>query len=335
MASKCYIIAEAGLNHNGSLPLAKQLIEVAARAGANCVKFQKRNVDTLAVGHVLNAQDNRFPELGKTYREIRQRLEFNLEQYAELKACTESKGLDFLCTPFDHESVEFLEKLGVTRYKLASHSNTNLPLLEHVAALRKPVFMSTGACTLQELDDAVAVFKRHGTELTVLHCVSAYPTPPEEHNLRMIEMLRQRYGLPIGYSGHELGYLPTLAAVALGAVAVERHFTTDKKLMGFDHAISLEPQELSSMVKDIRTIEASLGEAEKRVSERELVTRNKYKVSMVSTRSIPKGAVITAEAITYRNPGTGIHPREAGRVLGKRAAVDIPEDTMIEPHMIG
>ena len=334
MASESYIIAEAGLNHNGDMAIARELIEVAAEAGADAVKFQKRNVGTLAVGHVLNAPDDRFPSMGTTYRQIREHLEFDFEQYLELKELVERSGLHFLCTPFDHESADFLERLAVKAYKIASHSNTNLPLLRHIASLGKPVYMSTGACTLEELDDAVAIFKEQDTELTVLHCVSAYPTPVEEENLHMIDVIRQRYGVPVGYSGHELGYVPTLAAVALGAVVVERHFTLDKKMMGFDHAISLEADELAAMVKDIRSVAASLGGLEKAVSEREMVTRNKYKVSMVSDRPIPKGTVITEEMITYRNPGTGIHPRDAGLVLGKRAVVDVPEDTMIEIGMV-
>ena len=334
MDSKCYVIAEAGLNHNGSMELARNLINVAAESGANAVKLQKRNVGTLAVGHVLNAKDDRFPSFGSTYREIREHIEFNFEQYIELKEHAEARRLDFLCTPFDHESVDFLEKLSVNRYKVASHSNTNLPLLEHIASIGKPVYMSTGASTLEELDDAVEVFKKRGTALTVLHCVSAYPTPIEEHNLRMIDVIRQRYGVPVGYSGHELGYVPTLAAVSLGAVVVERHFTMDKKLVGFDHAISLEPQELGAMVGDIRATGDSLGSPEKSVSEREMITRDKYKVSMVSRQRIPQGTVLTKELITFRNPGTGIHPRDASRLFGREASVDIPEDTLIEIDMV-
>lgn len=334
MDSKCYVIAEAGLNHNGSVELARDLIDVASESGANAIKFQKRNVGTLAVGHVLNAKDDRFPSFGSTYREIREHIEFNFEQYVELREYVEAEGLDFLCTPFDHQSVDFLEKLGVNRYKVASHSNTNLPLLERIASIGKPVYMSTGACTLDELDDAVEVFKRRGADLTVLHCVSAYPTPIEEHNLRMIDIIRQRYGIPVGYSGHELGYIPTLAAVSLGAAVVERHFTTDKRLVGFDHAISLEPQELGAMVGDIRAIGDSLGSPDKLVSEREMITRDKYKVSMVSRQRIPRGTTLTEELITFRNPGTGIHPRDTGRVLGRSASVDIPEDTLIEIGMV-
>ena len=334
MAESCYVIAEAGLNHNGDVDIAKRLIDVAAEAGADAVKFQKRTIEMLAIGPVLNAKDERFPSFGSTYREIREHLEFTFDQYVELKAAVEARGMDFLCTAFDSTAVAFLEGLGVAAYKIASHSNTNLPLLEQIASLGKPAFMSSGACTLEELDDAVKVFTSRNCPLALLHCVSAYPTPAEEENLSSMASLRGRYSVPVGYSGHEIGYLPTIAAVALGAVAVERHFTLDRTMVGFDHKISLEPDELAAMVRDIRTVELCIGTPDKVVSEREQVTRDKYKVSMVSGRAIPQGAVITEEMITYRNPGTGIHPRDAGHVLGKKAAVDIAEDTLIDQSMV-
>lgn len=335
MSGHCYVIAEAGLNHNGDVEVAKELVAVAAEAGADCVKFQKRHVDTLAVGSVLEAKDDRFPAFGSTYHEIRAHLELSFDEFEELKDLAQAKGLDFLCTAFDRESVDFLERLNVGAYKLASHSNTNLPLLRYVASLGKPAYLSSGASTQEEMDDAVAIFRSAGTELTLLHCVSSYPTPAGDENLSAIPGMRERYGLPVGYSGHEIGYLPTLVAVALGAVAIERHFTLDKKMVGFDHAISLEPDELKTMTRDVRGVEASLGVAEKQLTEKEMVTRNKYKVSMVSSRSISRGTIITEEMVTYKNPGTGIHPRDAGAVLGKRAAVDIAEDTLIERSMVG
>ena len=334
MADSCYVIAEAGLNHNGDVDMARRLTDVAAEAGADAVKFQKRTVDTLAIGPVLNAPDGRFPTFGSTYREIRERLEFNFDQYVELKATVEANGMDFLCTAFDSDAVAFLEELGVGAYKVASHSNTNLPLLAQIASVGKHVFMSSGACTQDELDDAVDAFTSRSCPLTLLHCVSAYPTPAEEANLSLMASLRERYHVPVGYSGHEIGYLSTLAAVALGATAVERHYTLDKEMIGFDHKISLEPGELAAMVRDIRTVEQTFGTSDKLVSEREMATRNKYKVSMVSIRPISHGEVISEEMITYRNPGTGIHPRDAGLVLGKPALADIPEDTLIEEGMV-
>ena len=329
----CYVIAEAGLNHNGSVQIAKALIDVAAIAGADAVKFQKRTVEKLAIKSTLDAQDDRFPEFGKTYREIRQHLELSLEEYQELKDYAQSKGLDFMVTAFDTEAVDFLEELGVEVYKLASHSATNLQLLDYLARLRKPTVLSTGMAELEELDRAVEIFRRHDSPLVLLHCVSAYPTPLAECNLAMINVLKARYGLPVGYSGHELGYLPTIVAVSMGAQMVERHFTLNKTMVGFDHKMSLEPDELIAMVRDIRNVAKIRGTGEKRVSETEWITRRKYHVSMASSVAIPAGAVLNEAIVSYRNPGTGIPSKLAHTVLGKRALRNIPADELLSADM--
>ena len=329
----CYVIAEAGLNHNGSVQIAKALIDVAAIAGADAVKFQKRTVEKLAIKSTLDAQDDRFPEFGKTYREIRQHLELSLEEYQELKDYAQSKGLDFMVTAFDTEAVDFLEELGVEVYKLASHSATNLQLLDYLARLRKPTVLSTGMAELEELDRAVEIFRRHDAPLVLLHCVSAYPTPLAECNLAMINVLKSRYGLPVGYSGHELGYLPTIVAVSMGAQMVERHFTLSKTMVGFDHKMSLEPDELIAMVRDIRNVAKICGMGEKRVSETEWVTRRKYHVSMASAVAIKLGSVLSETMVSYRNPGTGIPSKLAHTVLGKRALRDIPADELLSTDM--
>jgi sialic acid synthase SpsE len=329
----CYVIAEAGLNHNGSVEIAKGLIDVAAIAGADAVKFQKRTIDKLAVGSVLDAPDDRFPEFGKTYREIRQHLEFSMDEYRELKDYTQAKGLDFMVTAFDTEAVDFLEELGVEVYKLASHSATNLELLDYLARLRKPTVLSTGMAELEELDRAVEIFRQHDAPLVLLHCVSAYPTPLADCNLAMIDVLKERYILPVGYSGHELGYLPTVIAVAMGAQMVERHFTLNKTMVGFDHKMSLEPDELIAMVRDIHNVRKTLGTGEKRVSETEWITRRKYHVSMASAVAITKGAELSEKMVSYRNPGTGIPSKLAHTVLGKRAVRDIPADALLSVDM--
>jgi sialic acid synthase SpsE len=329
----CYITAEAGLNHNGSIQIAKSLIDLAAIAGADAVKFQKRTVDKLAIGSVLDAEDNRFPEFGKTYREIREHLEFNLEQYQELKTYAEYKRLDFMVTAFDTDAVDFLEELGIGVYKLASHSATNLELLDYVARLRKPTVLSTGMAELKEIDRAVDIFRQHDAPLALLHCVSAYPTPLDECNLAMIDVHKQRYGKPTGYSGHELAYLPTVVAVAMGAQMVERHYTLDKTMVGFDHKMSLEPDELVALVRDIRSVQKIRGTGEKLVSETEWITRYKYHVSMVSAVAIPAGTELSEAMVSYRNPGTGIPAKLAHTVLGKRAVCDIPADELLSVDM--
>ena len=332
-APHCYIIAEAGLNHNGSMDIAKKLIDVAAIAGVDAVKFQKRTVSKLATKATLDAKDERFPDFGKTYREIREHLEFSFEEYQELKKYTESKGLDFMCTAFDTDAVDFLEKLGNKSYKLASHSLTNVELLEYLARLKRRTVLSTGMADLEEIDKAVSIFKAHNAPLELMHCVSAYPTPLAECNLNMMDTLRERYHLPVGYSGHEIGYLPSVLAVSMGALLIERHYTLDKGMIGFDHKMSLSPDELIAMVRDIRMVSKIQGTGAKEVSETEWITRRKYHVSMVSAREIPADSVLTEEMVTWRNPGTGIPTKLAHTVLGKRTNRTIPMDELISMDM--
>jgi len=332
-SENCYVIAEAGLNHNGSMEIAKKLIDVAVIAGADAVKFQKRTVEQLAVKNVLDAKDERFPEFGDTYRKVREHLEFDLEQYKELKDYADQRDIEFIVTAFDIEAADFLHELGVEVYKLASHSATNIELLEYLASNNRKTILSTGMAELEEVRTAVEIYKKHDAPLVLLHCVSVYPTPLEQCNLNTMQMLRNEFGLTVGYSGHELGYLPTLVAVAMGAVAVERHYTLDKAMVGFDHKLSLEPDELISMVRDIRVIGLTQGDGLKEVSEAEMVTRNKYHVSMASSQAIKAGTIITKDMIQYRNPGTGIPAKNENMVLGKRTINDIQEDTLLTLDM--
>lgn len=331
--NSCYVIAEAGLNHNGSVEIAKKLIDLAAEAGADAVKFQKRTIDTLAIKKVLDAPDVRFPEFGQTYREVRNHLEFNMDQYKTIKKYTEQKGLDFLCTAFDLEAADFLEELGISIYKIASHSATNIELLEYMAKSGKQSIMSTGMTEMAEIDTAVKIFSKYNTPLILLHCVSAYPTPLHECNLNMINVLRENFGLPTGYSGHEIGYLPTLTAVSMGAVVIERHYTLDNNMTGFDHKMSLNPKDFIAMVNDIRSIDKIKGAGLKSVSETEWVTRHKYHVSMTSSQGIPLGAELTADKVVYRNPGTGIPAKNAYKIIGKKALHDIPADELLSLEM--
>ena len=282
----CYVIAEVGLNHNGSMSIATQLIAVAKEAGCDAVKFQKRDVANLAVSTTLDAKDERFPAFGSTYREIREHLEFDASQFKELMAEASRLDLSFLCTPFDIVSVHFLENLDHRAYKVASHGLTNLPMLECIATLHKPVVLSTGMAQLEEIDRAVDVFRRRACPLALLHCVSAYPTPIEQTNLKAMDMLRERYCLPVGYSGHEVGFLSTLAAVARGACIVERHITLDRAMVGFDHKLSLDPAQLRELVGQIRQVESALGDGRKTLLPVERITRDKYRVSLVSARAI-------------------------------------------------
>jgi len=331
--NKCYIIAEAGLNHNGSMKIARQLIDIAADTGVDAVKFQKRTVNILATKETLDAADDRFPEFGSTYREIREYLELDLEQYIELKQYSESKGLDFIVTAFDEEAVDFLLKVGVEVFKLASHSLTNFDLLEYLAQHKKQTILSTGMTELDEIDMAVEIFKRHDCPLSLMHCVSAYPTPLHECNMLMMNNLKQRYELPTGYSGHELGFFPSVVAASMGAQLIERHYTLDKSMTGFDHKISLDPEELALMVNDIRLVDKIRGTGEKCVSETEWITRKKYHVSAVSLSEISTGDVISETHITFRNPGTGIPRKDIHLIMGKKAKEDIPVDMLLDIKM--
>ncbi len=270
-----YVIGEIGLNHNGSVDLAKKLIDVAADAGAQAVKFQKRTPAISTPEHMKNTvRETPWGEM--TYLEYRYRVEFDREQYVEIGDYATLRGLDWFASPWDVPAVEFLEDLNVVAHKVASASVTDLDLLAALATTGKPVILSTGMSTMEQIDAAVEVL---GTDnLVILHATSTYPLPPEEANIRMIPTLRAAYpGIPIGYSGHERGLQISLAAIALGATAVERHITLDRAMWGSDHAASLEPTGFEHLVRDIRVIEEALGTGVKQVFPGELAPMAKLR----------------------------------------------------------
>lgn len=274
-----YVIAEIGLNHNGDVELAKQLIDVAAAAGCQAVKFQKRTPELATPEHMKDVP-RETPWGTMSYLDYRRRVEFGGDDYLEIARHADLAGLDWFASPWDEPSVAFLEEHGTAAYKVASASVTDLPLLRAIAATGKPVILSTGMSTIEEIDEAVETL---GTgRLVMLHATSSYPMPTEEANLRMIDTLHARYsGVPIGYSGHERGLQISLAAVALGAVAVERHITLDRAMWGSDHAASLEPQGLEHLVRDIRIIEEAMGDGVKRVFPGELAPKAKLRRVLV------------------------------------------------------
>ena len=319
-----YVIAEAGLNHNGSMTLAKKLIDGAVEAGCDAVKFQKRTVDILAAESVLNAKDDRFPEFGSTYRAIREFLEFNERQYEELLAYTKGNGIDFLVTAFDIPAAETIRDLGCESVKIASHGMTNIPLLEFTAKSFSRVFYSVGMTEITDINIAEDIFAGTEIERVLLHCVSSYPCSPEECNLGMIPWLRRKYGGKVGYSGHELGFYPTLAAVSLGAEVVERHYTIDKNLPGFDHHMSLDFDELAMMVKGIREIERATAYSEKKITDVERITQRKYHVSLCSNKQLKKGHLIQEQDLCLRNPGIGVLYRNRHELIGKKLKSDWP-----------
>ncbi|GAB3403190.1 N-acetylneuraminate synthase family protein [Schumannella luteola] len=270
-----YVIAEIGLNHNGSVENAKKLIDVAAHAGAQAVKFQKRTPEISTPEH-MKSTPRETPWGTMTYLEYRYKVEFDREQYIEIGDYATMRGLDWFASPWDEPSVDFLEDINVVAHKVASASVTDLGMLQRLRETGKPIILSTGMSTLEQIDRAVATLGIDN--LVILHATSTYPLPAEEANLRMITTLKHRYpGVPIGYSGHETGLQISLAAVAMGAVMVERHITLDRAMWGSDHAASLEPQGLERLVRDIRVIEEALGDGVKRVMPGEFAPQAKLR----------------------------------------------------------
>ena len=271
-----YIIGEIGINHNGDVEVAKQLIDVAAAAGCDAVKFQKRTPE-ICVPLDQRSKIRDTPWGKMTYMEYKERVEFGDAEYGAIDEHARATGLQWFASPWDVPSVDFLERFDVPTHKVASASLTDEPLLEALAATGKPLFVSTGMSTIEEIDRAMEILA--GCEVVLLHSTSTYPCPPEESNLRTITTLSERYAVPIGYSGHEKGLQVSLGAVVLGAVAVERHITLDRTMWGSDHAASLEPQGLTHLVRDIRVLEAAMGDGVKRVFPGEEEPRRRLRVS--------------------------------------------------------
>lgn len=271
-----YIIGEIGINHNGDLDVARELMDVAAAAGCDAVKFQKRTPEIcVPLDQRSKIRDTPWGQM--TYMEYKERVEFGDAEYGAINEHAHATGLQWFASPWDIPSVDFLEKFDVPTHKVASASLTDEPLLQALADTGKPLIVSTGMSTIEEVDRAMEVLA--GCEIVLLHSTSTYPCPPEESNLRTITTLSERYGIPIGYSGHEKGLQVTLGAVVLGAVAVERHITLDRTMWGSDHAASLEPQGLTHLVRDIRVLEAAMGDGVKRVFPGEEEPRRRLRVS--------------------------------------------------------
>jgi sialic acid synthase SpsE len=325
----CYIVAEAGVNHNGRVELAKKLVATAVGAGVDAVKFQKRSIEGVLIQQALDAPYLSPNSLGATYREHRERLELSEEAYWELVELCRNEGITFLASAWDPKSADFVEALGAPAFKIASADLTNLPLVEHIARKGRPILMSTGMSEMEEIADAVETIRRYHDQLILLHCTSAYPSEYADLHLRVMETLRREFGCLIGYSGHERGLATTEAAVALGACVVERHFTLDRTLPGPDHAASLEPRGLELLVRDIHHIEAALGSAQKRLLPSEIPVRERLAKSVVAAQRIPRGSTITAEHLTLKGPGTGIPPRFLPRLIGVVARQEIPADSLI------
>ena len=329
------IIAEAGVNHNGDIAKAKALIDKGAEAGVDYVKFQTFKAGNLVTKQAKRAayQDKNTQDNDSQY-EMLKKLELSQKDHQELIDYCTQKGVKFLSTGFDFESLEFLAGLGITIAKVPSGEITNLPYLRKVATLFPEVILSTGMANITEIKDAVKVLTDNGVskdKITVLHCNTEYPTPMEDVNLKAMLHIQQEVGVAIGYSDHTLGIEVPIAAVALGATVIEKHFTLDKTLPGPDHKASLEPDELKAMVSAIRNIEKAVGGSGlKEVSASEAKNKPIVRKSIVASKSIKKGDFFTEENITVKRPGIGISPMQWDEVIGKTAKKDFEEDDLIE-----
>jgi N-acetylneuraminate synthase/N,N'-diacetyllegionaminate synthase len=326
-----FIVAEIGVNHNGSVATAKKLIDAAKDADADAVKFQAYKTERIATKYAEKARYQReTTDPRKTQYEMLKKLEFNGDDFRQLCAYAKKRGIIFLSSAFDNESVDLLDSLDVPAFKIPSGETTNLPLLQYIAGKKKPVILSTGLSTLDEIKEALDVLKKNGVEnIILLHCVTSYPTKPEEANLRVIPILKRKFGFPVGFSDHTLGVFVSVSAVALGAVLIEKHFTLSKELSGPDHRASLEPSEFKQMVMAIREVEKSLGDGEKRLTADEEEIKKVARRSIVARVKIAKGTVIREDMLDFKRPGTGLRPRDMDKVVGKKAKKGIEADELI------
>jgi N-acetylneuraminate synthase/N,N'-diacetyllegionaminate synthase len=326
-----FVIAEAGVNHNGDIALARRLVDAAAECGADAVKFQTFNVDALLTREAPKAGYQVETTGGEeSQREMLARLELGADRLAELRDRAAKHGLVFFSAPFDEASADVLETLDVALFKVPSGEITNLPLLRHVAAKSRPIIVSTGMASLDEVEQALAAIRAAGDPpVAVLHCLSAYPAPAGEVNLRAMDSLAARFGCPVGFSDHTLGIEVAVAAVARGATIIEKHLTLDKSLPGPDHRASLDPAEFSAMVKAIRVVESALGDGVKRAMPSELDTLRVARKSLVAARALKAGERVAAGDLLSKRPGTGISPADLPRIVGLRLTRDIAADELI------
>ncbi|MDD5041847.1 MAG: N-acetylneuraminate synthase [Candidatus Peribacteraceae bacterium] len=329
-----FIIAEAGVNHNGKEELALRLIDAAQEAGADAVKFQLFDPDELGGTAPLADYQEQNQGAWRDQREMLASLTLPREAYRRLAAHARARRIGMIVTPFDIASAEFLISLGLKTLKIPSGEITNHPFLKEVAALGADVILSTGMCSLEEVQEAVGIFRSAGVPLTLLHCTSAYPAPYDHVHLRAMAFLRETFGLPVGLSDHTEGIEVAIAAAALGACVIEKHITLDRALSGPDHRASIEPEELARMIRSIRNVEAALGSAEKvrQVSEQNVAAVARR--SVVAAYDLKKGQALTKEMIAIRRPGTGIPPKSLAEVIGKIAAQDIPSGTPLTWDML-
>jgi len=331
--NKVFIIAEAGVNHNGSICLAKKLIDMAASSGADAVKFQTFKAENLVSKNAQKADyQKETTDASESQFDMIKKLELDVETHKELIAYCQEKDIMFLSTPFDHDSIDMLKNLGLEIFKIPSGEITNLPYLRHIGSLNKQVVLSTGMSNLEEVRGALNILINAGSSkenITVLHANTMYPTPMEDVNLNAMLTIHKEFDVEVGYSDHTLGIEVDIAAVAMGASCIEKHFTLDKTMDGPDHKASLEPEELKAMVLAIRNIEKALGGDEKKPSPSESANIKVVRKSIVASQNIKKGDLLTNENIAAKRPGGGISPMQWDKVIGKVASKDYNENELI------
>ena len=317
-----YIIAEIGINHNGDVNLAKQLIDSAVEAGVNAVKFQKRDLDSLYKKQILD--DPNLDSQGlEILLDVLKEVEFSESEYREIIEYCNEKNITFLCTPWDKKSVDFLEQFDVPAYKIASADMTNLPLIQYISNTKKPIIVSTGMSTMDEIETTVNFMKNEQDTFLLLHCNSTYPSPSELLNLSLITELKNKFDVPIGYSGHEQGIIPSVTAANLGAVLIERHITLDKSMEGLDQAASLEPNEFKELVFSIRESEKAVGKPIKKMTRGEILQREVLGKSLVCSSDIKIGDLFSELNIDVKGPSKGVSPQNYFNILGKKSTREI------------
>jgi N,N'-diacetyllegionaminate synthase len=331
---KTLIIAEAGVNHNGDINLAKKLIDIAANAGADLVKFQTFSSDRLVTFGAAKAEYQILAtDNNESQQEMLRKLELSESMHHELIAHCASQNIGFLSTGFDIESIDMLVGLGQELFKVPSGEITNLPYLRHIGKLKKDVILSTGMSNMKEIEAAINAFEESGThrsKVTVLHCTTAYPAPMSDVNLRAMQSIRNAFDVAVGYSDHTLGIEIPIAAVALGATVIEKHFTTDRSQPGPDHKASLEPSELKSMIDGIRAVELALGDGNKRLMPSEIDNLKVIRQSIVARTQISKGEIFSVANLTTKRSGDGVSPMLWDHVVGKVAGKNYIADELIE-----
>lgn len=331
-----FIIAEIGHNHQGNIDTCKKMIDAAKHSGASAVKLQKRDNKTLFTEVAYNKPYENENSFGRTYGEHREFLEFNEEQYKELKIYAENLGLVFFATPFDIPSVFFLEKIGIPCYKIASAMITDTFLIETVAKTGKPVFLSTGACEMEDVDRAYEILDRYAVPVCLLHCIAAYPMMDyTEANMKVISELKTRYpNAVIGFSSHESGIVLPVVAYMLGARVIEKHFTLNRAMKGTDQKFSLEPAGMEKMVRDLNRVRQALGHGQKEIQSCELDAKKKLGKSIYARIPIKKGTVLTPDMIAFKCPAVGLHPYEVDKLLGRYVNKDLKKDELITMNCV-